>query len=172
MFALNSVIIMSLLNEQKWRKTHWKGLSLSDYPYAHAQGRCFAKQNKLHSPKSYVLSSYSGYLYTYPSGFKFSATVFGWAQIKLFFAALQTFQILNKLIERCWCGARKVSFVFIFFKTFINFRRLLFWRDRAVLAYCLSQKIVRYGNFGSQAFKLQFTSLICIKLHIRLIKKD
>ena len=54
------------------------------------------------------------------------ATVFGWALIKLFFAALQTFQILNKLIERCWCGARKVSFVFIFFKTFINFRRLLF----------------------------------------------
>ena len=80
----------------------------------------FLQSKKLHSPKSFILLEYSGYLYPYPSGFKFSATVFGWAQIKLFFAALQTFQILNKLIERCWCGARKVSFVFIFFKTFIN----------------------------------------------------
>ena len=56
---------------------------------AYAQSRCFCKAKKLHSPKSYVLLEYSGYLYPYPSSFKFNAPVLGWAQIKECFAALQ-----------------------------------------------------------------------------------
>ena len=55
---------------------------------AYAQSR-FLQSKKLHSPKSYILLKYSGYLYPYPSGFKFNAPVLGWAQIKECFAALQ-----------------------------------------------------------------------------------